>query len=184
MSWPSYAIIVLLGIFTVISVIAELGAYPTLAPWRSTLTEYMVRGPLAKLQRGAYVAMILVMLTFLVIPGAAFETVWRAALIVSAVALVGTILTAGLAVGVARMTLGRAVHEFCAGIAFTSGFAAQAAYFGANPRVLIVGAALVTSFLLSRFRVSDTALEEKLALAWLLAGAFVIALFPSAPGGI
>lgn len=32
MSWPSYAIIVLLGIFTVISVIAELGAYPTLAP--------------------------------------------------------------------------------------------------------------------------------------------------------
>lgn len=183
MNWPSGTIVTLLGIFIVISVIAELRAYPELAPWRTTLTEYMVRGPLAKLQRGVYVAMVLAMLTFLSFPAAAFESAWRGALIASAAGLTGAIATANFAVGATRTTLGEVTHEFCAGIAFTSGFAAQAAYFGASPRVLIVAAAVVTTFLLTRFKIGDTALEEKLALAWLLAGSFVIALLPSAPGG-
>lgn len=172
------AIVALLGIFTAISVLSELRAYPALAPWRTTLTEYMVCGPYANLQRGSYVALILAMLALLAFPGAAFELAWRAALIASAAGLVGTIATANLAVGVTQATLGRTVHEFCAGIAFSAGFASQAAYFGASPRILIVAAAVVTTFLLARFRVRATALEEKLALAWLLAGAFVIALFP------
>lgn len=172
------AVVVLLGIFTAISVLSELRAYPELAPWRTTLTEYMVRGPYANLQRSGYLALILALLALLTFPGAAFELVWRAALIASAAALVGTIATANFAADATHMTFGSVTHDFFAGIAFTSGFAAQAAYFGASPRVLIVAAALVTTFLLARFRVHTTALEEKLALGWLLAGAFVIALFP------